>query len=156
MSRDAGPELLHEVPLKATRCLSWLAPCQVRNESRRHWKSLENCHFFELPRTVMLIKENTGDVPDTLHERVSRVEIYFKLVLIFREFLAVVVKPMLKQLLSARVTWSSVLLKNLQWGWEWPDQLSRAACRLGHLKKQSSFLLPSLTSAFFCCLGGFF
>lgn len=66
----------------------------------------------------MLIKENAGDVLDTLHERVSRVEIYFKLVLIFREFLAVVVKPMLKQLLSARVTWSSVFLKNVQRGWE--------------------------------------
>lgn len=50
----------------------------------------------------MLIKENTGDVLDSLHERVSRVEIYFKLVLIFREFLAVVVKPMLKQSLPVR------------------------------------------------------
>lgn len=76
----------------------------------------------------MLVKENTGDVLDSLHEWVSRVEIYFKLVLIFREFLAVVVKPMLKQLLPVRVTWSSVLLKNLQQGCEWPEQPLRAAC----------------------------
>lgn len=75
----------------------------------------------------MLIRENTGDVLDSLHEWVSRVEIYFKLVLIFREFLAVVVKPMLKQLLPVRVTRSSVLLENFQQGCEWPDRLRRAA-----------------------------
>lgn len=63
----------------------------------------------------MLIKANTGDVLDSLRERVSRVEMYFKLVLIFREFLAVV-KPMLKQPLSVRVTRSSVSLKNLKAG----------------------------------------
>lgn len=76
----------------------------------------------------MLIEENTGDVLDSLHERVSRVEIYFKLVLIFREFLAVVVKPMLKQLLPVRVTRSSALLKNLQQSRKWPERLGRAAC----------------------------
>lgn len=75
----------------------------------------------------MLIRENTGDVLDSLHEWVSRVEIYFKLVLIFREFLAVVVEPMLKQLLPVRVTRSSVLLENFQQGCEWPERLRRAA-----------------------------
>lgn len=47
--------------------------------------------------------------------------------LIFRELLAVVVKPMLKQLLSARVTWSSVSLRNLEQGSEWHELLSRGA-----------------------------
>lgn len=82
MSRDSGLELSHEVALKATCCLSWLTPCQVR-----HWKSLENCHFFQLPRAVVLIKENTGDGLDSSHEQVSRVEIYFKLCLFLESFL---------------------------------------------------------------------
>lgn len=63
----------------------------------------------------MLIKANTGHALDSLWERVSGVEMYFKLVLIFREFLAVV-KPMQKQALSVRVTRSSVSLKNLRSG----------------------------------------
>lgn len=62
----------------------------------------------------MLIKNNTGDGRGSLHEQGSRVEIYFKLVLIFRAFLAVVVKPMLKQLLLLRVTRSSAVLKTSQ------------------------------------------
>lgn len=86
----------------------------------------------------MLIRESTGDVLDSLHKRVPRVEIYFKLGLIFREFLAVVVKPMLKQLLPVRVTWSSVL------------KLRQSSLhRLCGLKKQSSFLPASAFFFFF-------
>lgn len=74
---------------------------------------------------MVLFKEDTGGVLDSSHEQLSRAGIYFKL--IFRAVLAVVVRPMLKQLLSGRVTWSSVSLRSLEQGREWHELLSRGA-----------------------------
>lgn len=91
----------------------------------------------------MLIKKKAGDGLGSLHEQGSRVEIYFELVLIFRAFLAVVVKPMLKQLLLLRVTRSSAVLKTSQHRSEGLHGQAGQPTQTPSLKETAASCLPS-------------